>query len=1488
VTARAHNEKNGESDVNTRRRFSFEIGEGLLIFFAIAIGVVLVSDNPAKIGLAILFGLSSFSVYYLITTKERKTILLGKTFVPSKEKMLIVAFSILLFSFFISPINEIYLENWLAIPAANWIRFAIIAIFSMFIPGFIIVKLVDPRKKLPTLAIIVLSVLISILFTAIFWYVQVMASFPDSLTQFLFALSNMILIVLYIISNKQKGKPDKKDSARRLNLNVILTLGSIVLLSISLIFIQEFIYNPFIRGDNWGYLSTSNYIDKNAFTLNPTGKFYRINRLFFYELFNLGLFRLSGFPPVNSMMITSIILVSLIPIAFFLMSVQYTKNNKSGMLATFIYMTLSGFGWIPFIAEKIGLSVNYYSPHSIIAIFENITPKVLNDITQPQGLVSEGFKTYLLATLAIIMLLYFLESKLPSKARALLIASLTAFAFLVHLEEILTFSLTFVPAYVILSRRKLNEIRTDIVAIAIGVLSTYLLGSTYPATIQDSFTLNYVLLAIALASAFGYTFIKGIVTVKTLSHKLRFVKPTVLGLVCYFYLLAVIVLVFYGYANMSYSASIIYSGFTFPWYYYPLSFGVVGILILIGLLMNFQKERRLIFVLLTILFLLVFGRLVSFINVNFFFTGAKEWRIIYRVLPIPASLFAGWVLYRLMNSLNSATLQIRFENASRNFQAHLRSVSAFLFILVIVFGIPSTILASEYWMATDSTSLGRIHITREDIEAANFIYQQIPMTSRIATLSSRSNAVVKLAGGTTAVPLIYPDLLSATRPETAALLSSDVGYVYLDEEVDAEFVKSDLLSYLPLVWNNSRVTISELPYLEPSTSSNIGYVSPSFYTNQTLPSYMFIASLNSSYQVICDDIYDKSLLFLPSDLPEKERYILNLDGVDDYVDLGDILDFESESFTVEIWFKSSASGIYQDLVNKRRTGSAEAGYRILLRSDTDRIVIEFNDGSGTVGAYGQAYNDGEWHQIVAVYDRGDMIKLYVDNSLEAQADISNKIGEVDTDCPLTLGSETGTRMFLNGSLSSVRMYNRTLSENEISWNYANPYNPVTSNLTLWLPLDDGTGSIAHDLSNYQNDGLIHGATWSLEPSLIESMYHVEFSSILDWIEDGGVLVVLGDKGEVYNLLGLELGDYVEANEISVGNQVHSLDEIPPFKTLIPDNDSTKILSYYSFNGFDISPFLIQKTIGEGKLIYIYSDPINSMINAQQNQRFSVSQAALILKNSLENADLSLNSSSTTSARFPLEKRWIGRYTVYGENDFVAEGNITISSTLSGSYLLQNPLTADEVLINSIQKSRALQNAIINRINVIGEAELEILSSSFEADTEQTFSIPSYIPLQFENCTLKVKLMNGSKLEIQIGEEAFSIDNGEIIAKVDSALFLVKQPRINVRGHINFAKISLPFTEGAWTSNVKLVGNITFCIDYNDEKYFFSDEIKGAYSTETPSRYPKELDLPWKEIVTSPFHILIFSCLISFLLLKRRKTSNDFPEVSDEDKRTTQM
>jgi len=1148
------------------------------------------------------------------------------------------------------------------------------------------------------------------------------------------------------------------------------------------------------------------------------------------------------------------------------MCLKYTKDKKVSMLSTFIYVAISGFGWVPFF-QKTGMSIVDYSlcPQDLLLVFRSVAPKVLNDITQPQGAIPEGFKTYVLANLALILLLYLLESDLPFKARVSLIAVLTAFAFLVHIEEALIMPSTFLLAYVLSSKKKAREIRENIAAVGIGFLLTFIIGLTYPNRWINSFAANYLMVALVLGLLFGYTFIQKRIKIKLLNRKFALLKFVTLSLIFYFYLLSIITLVCYGYENMDYGYSVIYKGFTFPWYYYPLSFGVVGVLLIIGFAMNFQKKEGMLFSFLSVVLLLIYGRFVSFINVNFFFTGAKEWRILYRLVPIPASIFAGWAFYKLFYSLRSSKLHLLLMKNSKSFQFRLRPASTFLFILLIILGLPSTILASEYWMMTDATDLGRIHVTSEDLEAANFIYQQIPMTSRIATLSSRSNALIKLAGATTAVPQIYPDVLSSTRPETLALLSSDISYIYLDKEKDLKSVSHDLLdllTFLPLVFNNSRALIYELPYLEPPTKSDIGYIAPQIYTNKTLLSYMIMASLKSSYEMTYDDISNKSMLFIPSDPPPKYRYILNFEGANDYVDLGDTIDIGQKDLTIEVWFKTSASGKTMSLVNKRRSGFAEAGYRILIK-DTGRIHAELNDGNGTIAAVGQIHNDGIWHQVVAVFDRDNELKLYVDGELEAQVDISRKKRNIDTDCPLTLGSESHHAMFFEGCLFSFRIYNRTLSESEILLNLADPDNPVTNGLILWLPLDEGDGNIAHDIGANKNNGLIYGANWVLDTPSLSTVYHIKPQKLIDWINDGGTVVVFGGYGLFSKLLGLQYGDYTKANEISAGNRVHSLNGTLPLRTLHILDNATRVLTYYSLNGSRTCPFIIQKIQGKGSVIYIYIEPISHVVSAQPEHLSSIS---FVIKHCLENAGIRFPKSSEVLGRFPLRKRWMGKYLAYGENSFIAEGNVTITSQLSGAYFVVQPLVVQELTIKSA-KTEKYENITINRIEISGLAELEICSEKFEL--HKLVSIPSYIPCKFENVTVRIEPLNGSKIEVESKDgHVFSFEE-EIVLKVRSATFQIKDPHIYVNGSIDFTKISLPCISDAWAENVQIMGNLMFHIDYADENYFFCDKFEGVYAVKTPLGYPKVENLPWQNIVLSPFHILAITCLI-YIMFKLRK------------------
>jgi len=76
---------------------------------------------------------------------------------------------------------------------------------------------------------------------------------------------------------------------------------------------------------------------------------------------------------------------------------------------------------------------------------------------------------------------------------------------------------------------------------------------------------------------------------------------------------------------------------------------------------------------------------------------------------------------------------------------------------------------------------------------------------------------------------------------------------------------------------------------------------------------------------------------------------------------------------------------------------------------------------------------GRWYHVVAVSD-GNCLKLYVDGKSDAKSfPLKGGIGISKT--PLFIGCSYGSRYFFNGVLAEIKIYNRSLSEDEIRSQY---------------------------------------------------------------------------------------------------------------------------------------------------------------------------------------------------------------------------------------------------------------------------------------------------------------------------------------------------------------------------------------------------------------------------------------------------------------------
>ncbi len=203
---------------------------------------------------------------------------------------------------------------------------------------------------------------------------------------------------------------------------------------------------------------------------------------------------------------------------------------------------------------------------------------------------------------------------------------------------------------------------------------------------------------------------------------------------------------------------------------------------------------------------------------------------------------------------------------------------------------------------------------------------------------------------------------------------------------------------------------------------------------------------------------------------------LEFDRVDDYVEVPYSSSLNPDEFTVEGWARvKGGKGTARALVSSRDSPPA-SGY-ILYAAEAD--CWSFWIGSGSwVSVDGPQITLGKWYHVAATY-KDEIAILYVDTLSYGPKSITLS---KNTQRPLRVGAgynESFPMYFFDGSIASVRIYNRALSEAEIKYLYYNPDDPLdTDHLVLWLhpgSIDTDAG-YWWDISGRDNHGQIFGAT----------------------------------------------------------------------------------------------------------------------------------------------------------------------------------------------------------------------------------------------------------------------------------------------------------------------------------------------------------------------------------------------------------------------------
>ena len=186
------------------------------------------------------------------------------------------------------------------------------------------------------------------------------------------------------------------------------------------------------------------------------------------------------------------------------------------------------------------------------------------------------------------------------------------------------------------------------------------------------------------------------------------------------------------------------------------------------------------------------------------------------------------------------------------------------------------------------------------------------------------------------------------------------------------------------------------------------------------------------------------------------------DGVNDYADLGDVLDLGTNDLTIVAWVKltTSPSGNVT-IVSKALAGAQNYRYAVLINS-TQNILpfLQGNGGNDIVPTTTVQLNLNAWYMCCVVYTRSSEIKVYLNGivqSLSGSATISQwNTLDFQSNNPFRVGSYTASdntspSALFPGNIAQVSIYNRALSAAEIQQNY-------NATKTRYIRVGDGSSA----------------------------------------------------------------------------------------------------------------------------------------------------------------------------------------------------------------------------------------------------------------------------------------------------------------------------------------------------------------------------------------------------------------------------------------------
>ena len=157
------------------------------------------------------------------------------------------------------------------------------------------------------------------------------------------------------------------------------------------------------------------------------------------------------------------------------------------------------------------------------------------------------------------------------------------------------------------------------------------------------------------------------------------------------------------------------------------------------------------------------------------------------------------------------------------------------------------------------------------------------------------------------------------------------------------------------------------------------------------------------------------------------------DGTDDYVETtSGWTNFGTDSFTIEVWYKTSSASQYETLVGNAPGGGTGTFQLDYNGSNNLRFTTSTNSGEYVDSSI--SLSVGVWKQVVVVREGTgtNQFKIYSNGDLNTTGTFNVNL---NSSAQLRIGRNRGGVYYYDGEISNVKVYTKALSATEVAQNF---------------------------------------------------------------------------------------------------------------------------------------------------------------------------------------------------------------------------------------------------------------------------------------------------------------------------------------------------------------------------------------------------------------------------------------------------------------------